>query len=441
VAANTTPHCPDAEKAVLGSLLQDPVSLASIREFLRPEDFMERENGQIFSVLVNLIDQGKPLDAVLLVDVLVRECGFNESDAVTRIGQLIDPRFQVHNAKPYALQVAEAAQRREVLRQITSLECGAGGKWPLEDLQAHLRMMSDSIYTNGVPRLVSLTGGELLAREIPDREMLLDPIIPSQSLVMLHAKRGIGKTFLALGIADAVATGHLFLRWQAEKPRPVLYVDGELPGRVLQDRFRLISGGSSNENLRFISPDFQTSYLPDLATREGQVLIEQHLGGVKLLVIDNLSCLVRTGKENESEAWLPVQDWALSLRKQGISILFLHHDGKSGTQRGTSRREDVLDTVLALRNPSDYKSEDGLRVEIYFEKCRSLIGSAVKPFEVKLETLTGSTEWTSRDVEDVKRIEVLRLREEGNSVRDIAEELGLSKSTVARWIKKGTVPV
>lgn len=63
-----------------------------------------------------------------------------------------------------------------------------------------------------------------LDRVIPPREMLLSPIIPSQSLSMLYAKRGIGKTFLGLGIAHAITSGHAFLRWEAPKSRRVLYV-------------------------------------------------------------------------------------------------------------------------------------------------------------------------------------------------------------------------
>ena len=40
----------------------------------------------------------------------------------------------------------------------------------------------------------------------------------------------------------------------------------------------------------------------------------------------------------------------------------MHHAGKGGAQRGTSRREDVLDTVIALRQPQDYQSGEGARV-------------------------------------------------------------------------------
>ena len=60
-----------------------------------------------------------------------------------------------------------------------------------------------------------------------------------------------------------------------------------------------------------------------------------------------------------------------------------------GRQRGTSRREDALDTVIALRRPDDYSPEHGARFEVHFEKLRNRVDSAgTIPFEVSIETIT-----------------------------------------------------
>ena len=66
------------------------------------------------------------------------------------------------------------------------------------------------------------------------------------------------------------------------------------------------------------------------------------------------------------------------------SVLVIHHGGKSGQQRGTSRKEDVLDTVIALRKPPDYQADQGARFEIHFEKSRGFFGPEAEPFEVRL---------------------------------------------------------
>ena len=289
--------------------------------------------------------------------------------------------------------------------------------------------------------LRTVTGDDLLAAEFKPREMLLDPILTSQSLAMIYSKRGTGKTFFGLAMAHAIATGGKFLNWIAPKPRRVLFVDGELPGITLQTRVATIvkcSGQNPNslgtlENLRFITPDVLAGPIPDLATREGQLQIEALLEGTELLILDNLSALCRSGKENEGEGWLPMQEWALRLRQQGVSVLFKHHAGKSGAQRGTSRREDVLDLVIVLRHPSDYSQHEGLRCEVHFEKCRSHLGESAKPFEIRLETdPTGALVWTTRTVEDAIGARAAELFEDGLTVRDVAEELGISKSTAHR---------
>ena len=45
---------------------------------------------------------------------------------------------------------------------------------------------------------------------------------------------------------------------------------------------------------------------------------------VNLVVLDNVSTLVRSGRESESDSWLPVQEWVLRLRSHGKSVLLIH---------------------------------------------------------------------------------------------------------------------
>ena len=290
-------------------------------------------------------------------------------------------------------------------------------------------------------KLVALNLAEFLSRDIPPREMLLAPILPTQGLMMLYSWRGIGKTHTAIGIAYAVASGGAFLRWQAPKPRRVLYLDGEMPAATMQERMAAVAMASGAEPdpdfLRVITPDVQSEIMPNLATPEGREAVEDWLGdGVDLLVIDNISTLCRLGKENESESWEPMQTWLLDLRRRGIAVLLIHHAGKGGAQRGTSRREDILDTVLTLKRPDDYNPTEGARFEVHFEKCRGLFGEAAAPFEVQLQTRDGAAFWTMRDIEDVTLARAQTLFAEGSTIRDVAEELRISKSAAGRLKKK-----
>jgi RecA-family ATPase len=93
--------------------------------------------------------------------------------------------------------------------------------------------------------LRALSVQELLEMDIPPREMLLDPILQKQGLLMLYSKRGVGKTHVVLGIAYALASGGSFLRWKAVRPVKVLIIDGEMPLSALQERLAAIVGTSA----------------------------------------------------------------------------------------------------------------------------------------------------------------------------------------------------
>ena len=176
-------------------------------------------------------------------------------------------------------------------------------------------------------------------------------------------RAGLGKSWLALSVAVAVATGGRLLRWEAPTPRRVLVVDGEMPLADLQARLNAIAIGTGssipNNNLQIIAADNCEQGI-NLGTHEGQNALEAHLDGIDLLILDNLSTLT-SGSEGASDAWLPMQNWLLRLRRNGIAVLLVHHAGVNGRQRGTSRREHALDTVIALRRPADYSPEQGAR--------------------------------------------------------------------------------
>jgi hypothetical protein len=192
---------------------------------------------------------------------------------------------------------------------------------------------------------------------------------------MVHAWRGVGKTRFAHSLGYAIATGGKFLNWQAPKPRSVLLVDGELTAPELQQRLKAVAGDKPNPNFRVLASDLYELGLPNLSTSQGQKLIEDAIGESEVIILDNQSTLFRSGVENEAESWLPVQQWFLGLRRRGKTVVLIHHSGKGGEQRGTSRREDVLDVVLSLRRPADYDAEEGARFEVRFEGARPHWGS------------------------------------------------------------------
>ena len=276
---------------------------------------------------------------------------------------------------------------------------------------------------------------ELLQMEVPELNYILNPILREQGTGMIWAFRGIGKTWFALNIAFTVASGSQFLCWDTPEPYGVLYVDGELPLKVLQERLQVITETWKTpiiKPLNFITPDVQEYGIPDISSIKGQEAIDSLITEeIKLIIFDNISTLSRSGVENEAESWLPLQNWTLDLRRRGIAVLFIHHGNKSGGQRGTSRREDILDTVIQLKRPNDYKTDEGSVFEVHFDKARGIHGDAAKPFLARMEEdENGILKWSHQTLEATNYEKVVNMLMDDMEVKDIAEELGISKTAV-----------
>ncbi|MEZ4601346.1 MAG: AAA family ATPase [Syntrophotaleaceae bacterium] len=310
----------------------------------------------------------------------------------------------------------------------------------LEEARRQIELAAREDVTPKPARLKVVDIVELLSLQFPPRENLLSPWLPQQGLCMVFAPRGIGKTHFSLGVSYAVASGGTFLNWTASRPRGVLFLDGEMPGVVLQERMARIATSSDKEPaapLRIITPDLQPRGMINLSDPVDQAALDPFLDGIDLIVVDNLSTLCRSGKEAEGESWLPVQQWALQQRAAGRSVLFIHHSGKNGEQRGTSRREDVLDTVIALRRPGDYTPDRGASFEVHFEKARGIYGEETKPFEATLITDSdGRQTWAMKELEASTAEKVARLMAEGVPQAEIGEMLGITKGAVSKAKKR-----
>ena len=208
----------------------------------------------------------------------------------------------------------------------------------------------------------------------------------------------------------------------------------------MQERLRAISTGLGavipNDGFRVLAADNTENGL-SIGSEEGQRAIDPLLSGVDLVIFDNLSTLCTNGSESASDAWVPMQNWLLKLRRQGIAALLVHHAGTNGRQRGTSRREDALDTVIALRRPEDYSPEQGARFEVHFEKLRNWVdGDGAMPFEAKLESFGADqgegVRWSSRERSPPVLKQVAELFQDGLTVREVAAALKMSKTEAGR---------
>lgn len=288
--------------------------------------------------------------------------------------------------------------------------------------------------------LKSVGLGQFLTTPIPEKPFIFS-WCREQNTIMIHAWRGIGKTLFALNIAYSIASGAEFLGWKADKSRRVLYIDGEMPAIALQERLANIVKRNkgktppSDEYFQLLASDQQEMGIPYLDTQEGQDLIQPFVEKADVIILDNLSTMT-CQSENEAQAWLPMQRWMLAQRRAGKTIVLIHHTGKGGAQRGSSKREDILDVVINLRRPKDYMPEQGARFELHFEKTRGISGKQVRPLEINVEEREGVLHWAHKELESAILDQIKELMTLGMKDSDIWNELNISRATYFRYKKK-----
>jgi len=285
------------------------------------------------------------------------------------------------------------------------------------------------------------------ALDLPEKRIFLHPWLTEQSITLISGWRGTGKTWLALGLLQAITTGWPFGPWEVQNTAPCLLVDGEMPTSDLRERLRDIGYTPNPENPLFIYCDsFANSLgLPraHLAHESWRASMKRILTTrkIKVVVLDNIASLASGLDENSKKDWDPINQWLLELRFAGISTIMLHHVGKEGKQRGTSAREDNIDNSLILKRPHDYTPEDGCRFVLHFDKNRVSHehSTLLADYEFRLtQNEHGQLVWAFGSVRKERRKEIFSLLDGGLSQKDIADTLEIDKGYVSR-IKKQAI--
>ena len=303
-------------------------------------------------------------------------------------------------------------------------------------------------FSNGAAKIkhkpiFALTEEEFMALTFPKRDLLLDPWLPRASLVMVHAPRGEGKTWFVMAVGKAVAAKTDFLGWSCQNFGRVLYIDGELPGEFMQKRLGMFEKSPPGTFNVLCRDNYQLrqQLMPDLGEEAGRNEIDRIVDQCRaeVVILDSISTLIRSGIENEADDWAPIQDWLMRHRWQGRTILLVHHEGRSGHPRGTSKREDVLDTMIRLRKQSDEdvngKGDAESVFRLDFTKHRDFFGKDAAPMLLHLSTSEGRATWKHELERDAQRDKVKELLDAGMKQKDIAKELNVTPGRVSQLVK------
>ncbi len=200
-------------------------------------------------------------------------------------------------------------------------------------------------------------------RDVPDYEWLVDKVFPKEGVGVLYGPPGTMKTFLALDLALAIATGYGPNWWKGfREPQPVVYMAGESPKAFRKKRMGAWVASNPLPGLEqrgmknfWGIPGVPSFTMDGFWSLFGELM---HVEGVKpgLIVIDTLQRAMVGLNENH------VQDMVSAIarleklaREFDCFILVLHHvskgPGDRTTMRGSSSLEASVDTLFELSTP------------------------------------------------------------------------------------------
>ncbi len=216
----TIPANPEAEEAVLGSLLIDPDAVLKVASFLSPEDFYREKNGWLYRAILDLHERREPADFVTLVDELERRNILQEVGGAAYLTTLINDVPSAVYVEHYghivertatlrrlidaagriaALAYEEADDVNEVVDRAEQLVFNVSERRIRRDLASVGQVMHQV-----VDRIDFLHRhqGEILG--VPTGFIKLDKLLggfQKSDLIILAARPSVGKTSLAMNFA------------------------------------------------------------------------------------------------------------------------------------------------------------------------------------------------------------------------------------------------
>ena len=223
----TLPHNLDAEQSVLGAILLDNTAINPAGETLTSEDFYGEAHRVVFEAMVALSEDDSPIDAVTVAERLERSGQLERAGGLGYLSTLMDGLPRALNVADYARIVKDKSSLRNLISSANTIITSAiSGDEPTDDIidQAERRIfeIAEDKVKRGFLSIRDLVGEtthqleELYERSdvvtgVPTGFKRLNTYtagLQSGDLIIIAGRPSMGKTALALNIAQHVALRH-----------------------------------------------------------------------------------------------------------------------------------------------------------------------------------------------------------------------------------------
>ncbi len=185
------------------------------------------------------------------------------------------------------------------------------------------------------PNLVPTTAQELMSKEFPPDEWLVENLIPLVGITALSGAPASYKTWATLSIAIAVAAGDILFEHFPANQTGVLIMDEENGDKLTSNRLRLLPTCDDLPIFFFFLRGFKLSK-ENVAT----TITQCKERGIGLIIFDSL-IRIHSHDENDASKMSQVFDTLKQFNREGISVLFTHHHRKQGFLRSNNPSEDM----------------------------------------------------------------------------------------------------
>jgi len=237
------PHNLEAERAVLGAVLLEPVMIPRAIELLTPEEFYKEGHRKIYAAMVRLFERSEPADVLTVAEDLKRAGELDEVGGQATLATLMEEATVATQFASYAQIVRDKAQLRELIR--VARELTEHGFDETEDVQALVDRAEQMVFRIAERRLhkSAVPVREILTRTIEHIESLyrrkehitgvatgfreLDRLtagFQKADFVIIAGRPSMGKTAFALNVAQeaAVTSGRSVLIFSLEMAKEQL---------------------------------------------------------------------------------------------------------------------------------------------------------------------------------------------------------------------------
>ncbi|MBS0349390.1 MAG: replicative DNA helicase [Proteobacteria bacterium] len=259
------PHSIEAEQSLLGGLMIDNSVWERVGDIVNEADFYRDDHRRIFRHIAKLVEMGKPADVVTVFESLEKSGEAEHVGGLAYLGEIANSTPSAANVRRYG----EIIRERAILRKLVSVgddiaasaltPSGKDAKTLLDEAEAKVFEIAEAgaRTVSGFQAIQPILGQvvdriqELYDRDSPagitgvptgltDLDEKTSGLQPSD-MIVLAARPGMGKTSLALNIAETVAV---------EAGLPVAIFSMEMPGTQLATRFLSSVGRIDQHKIR-----------------------------------------------------------------------------------------------------------------------------------------------------------------------------------------------